>query len=71
MDYQAQGSSFPSDPGKFNLLTDHLLDGFNPNDIWVKGMTVLARTGGDNGREIAQPILPQLGMPYQWQKEFR
>ena len=68
--YYQPGSSFvPSDPGGANT-NGPSNGGFNPNDIWVKGMTVLARTGGDNGREITvDNLTPGSGAhTYQWQK---
>ena len=68
--YYQPGSSFvPSDPGGANT-NGPTNGGFNPNDIWVKGMTVLARTGGDNGREITvDNLTPGSGAhTYQWQK---
>jgi|SaaInlV_120m_DNA_3_1039746.scaffolds.fasta_scaffold00023_13 hypothetical protein len=68
--YYQPGSAFvPSDPGGTNT-NGPSNGGFNPNTIWVKGMTVLAKTGGDNGREITvDNLTPGSGAhTYQWQK---
>jgi hypothetical protein len=68
--YYQPGSAFvPSDLGGTNT-NGPSNGGFNPNNIWVKGMTVLAKTGGDNGREITvDNLTPGSGAhTYQWQK---
>ena len=68
--YFQPGSGFvPSDPGGTNT-NGPTNGGFNPNSIWIEGMTVVANTGGDNGREITvDNITPGTGVhTYQWQK---
>lgn len=68
--YYQPGSPFtPSDPGG-NNANGPSNGGFDPNDIWANGMTVVARTGGNNPREITVDDIAPGTAPhtYQWQK---
>ena len=68
--YYQPGSAFvPSDPGG-NNPNGPTNGGFDVNDIWVDGMTVLAKGGGSNPREITVDDTAPGTAPhtYQWQK---
>jgi len=68
--YYQPGSAFvPSDPGG-NNPNGPANGGFDVNDIWVDGMTVLAKGGGSNPREITVDDIAPGTAPhtYQWQK---